>query len=100
MAQDYLGPALLSHFILHGKIVEETVKQLLTQIKKYSKLEDLSHIYLDAMKRVLFLLDDLLCSFMGAGTADFSISCGSIKRSLFLLLTQGGCASLLTKKSV
>ncbi|KAG0566423.1 hypothetical protein KC19_7G062600 [Ceratodon purpureus] len=49
--KDHLGPALLSHFILHGKIVEETVKQLLTQVKKYSKLEDLSHIYLDAMKR-------------------------------------------------
>lgn len=63
MHQDYLGPAILSHFVLHGKIVEETVKQLLTQVKKYSKLEDLSHIYLDAMKRVLFLLDYLLCFY-------------------------------------
>lgn len=49
--KDYLGPAILSHFMLHGKTVEETVKQLLTQIKKHSKLEELSHIYLDAMKR-------------------------------------------------
>lgn len=63
MHQDYLGPAVLSHFVLHGKIVEETVKQLLTQVKKHRKLEDLSHIYLDAMKRVPFLLDDLLCLF-------------------------------------
>jgi hypothetical protein len=49
--KDYLGPAILSHFFRHGKIVEETVKQLLTQVKKYSKPDDLSHIYLDAMKR-------------------------------------------------
>ena len=60
VAQGYLGPALLSQFILHGKIVEETVKQLLTQVKKHSKLEDLSHMYLDSMKRVLFFLNDLL----------------------------------------
>jgi len=68
MPQDYLGPAILSHFILHGKIVEETIKQLLTQVKKHTNLEDLSHIYLDAMKRVLFLLNNLLHLFILAGT--------------------------------
>lgn len=64
MHQEYLGPAILSHFFRHGKIVEETVKQLLTQVKKYSKPDDLSHIYLDAMKRVLIPLKYLLCSSM------------------------------------
>lgn len=50
--QEYLGPEILSHYVLHGKVVAETVKQLLVHIKKHSKLDELSSIYSDAMKRV------------------------------------------------
>lgn len=64
--------------------MEETVKQLLTQIKKYSKLEDLSHIYLDSLKRVLFLLDGPLCSFIRARIVNSLMLYGLVKGACFL----------------
>jgi hypothetical protein len=42
----------LSHYVLHGKTIAETVKQLLTKVKLQLNSEDLSSLYLDALKRV------------------------------------------------
>lgn len=42
----------MSHYVLHGKTIAETVKQLLTKVKLQLNSEDLSSLYLDALKRV------------------------------------------------
>jgi cohesin complex subunit SA-1/2 len=57
--KDYLGPEVVSHYVLHGKIVAETVKQLLVQVKKHSKLEEISYLYFNSMKRVEHLSPSL-----------------------------------------
>ncbi|CAM6081880.1 unnamed protein product [Calypogeia fissa] len=49
--KDFLGPEILSHYVLHGKTVAETVKQLLAKVKLQMQSEDLSGLYLNAMKR-------------------------------------------------
>ena len=48
--QEYLGPEIISHFVMHGTGVAEIVKHLITVLKK--KDADLSNIFLEALKRV------------------------------------------------
>lgn len=48
--QEYLGPEIISHFVMHGTGVAEIVKHLITVLKK--KDHDLSNIFLEALKRV------------------------------------------------
>lgn len=48
--QEYLGPEIISHFVMHGTNVAEIVKHLITVLKK--KDEDVSTIFLEALKRV------------------------------------------------
>ncbi|KAF3954956.1 hypothetical protein ACB098_10G086500 [Castanea mollissima] len=47
--KEYLGPEIISHFVMHGTGVAEIVKHLITVLKK--KDADLSHIFLEALKR-------------------------------------------------
>lgn len=51
--QDYLGAEIISHFVMHGSSVADIVKHLITHIKKED--EDLSHIFLEALKKVRFI---------------------------------------------
>lgn len=48
--QEYLGPEIISHFVMHGTNVAEIVKHLITVLKK--KDEDVYTIFLEALKRV------------------------------------------------
>lgn len=50
LMQEYLGPEIISHFVMHGTGVAEIVKHLITVLKK--KDADLSNIFLEALKRV------------------------------------------------
>ncbi|KAH7577462.1 hypothetical protein JRO89_XS01G0253900 [Xanthoceras sorbifolium] len=47
--KEYLGPEIISHFVMHGANVAEIVKHLISVLKK--KEEDISNIFLEAMKR-------------------------------------------------
>ncbi|XP_059437429.1 sister-chromatid cohesion protein 3 [Corylus avellana] len=47
--KEYLGPEIISHFVMHGAGVAEIVKNLITVLKK--KDDDLSNIFLEALKR-------------------------------------------------
>ncbi|KAK4558523.1 hypothetical protein RGQ29_008026 [Quercus rubra] len=47
--KEYLGPEIISHFVMHGTGVAEIVKHLITVLKK--KDADLSNIFLEALKR-------------------------------------------------
>ncbi|KAH9786138.1 Sister-chromatid cohesion protein 3 [Citrus sinensis] len=47
--KEYLGPEIISHFVMHGTNVAEIVKHLITVLKK--KDEDVSTIFLEALKR-------------------------------------------------
>lgn len=49
--KDFLGPEIVSHFVLHGKTVAETVKHMLMILKKNMKTPELSNLYLEAIKR-------------------------------------------------
>lgn len=48
--QDYLGPEIISHFVMHGASVTEIIKHLITVLKK--KDDDLPKIFLEALKKV------------------------------------------------
>ncbi|KAJ0113315.1 hypothetical protein Patl1_01119 [Pistacia atlantica] len=48
--KEYLGPEIISHFVMHGTNVAEIVKHLITVLKK--KEDDIPTIFLEAMKRV------------------------------------------------
>uniref|UniRef100_A0A2N9GJR5 SCD domain-containing protein n=1 Tax=Fagus sylvatica TaxID=28930 RepID=A0A2N9GJR5_FAGSY len=48
--KEFLGPEIISHFVMHGNGVAEIVKNLITVLKK--KDDDLSIIFLEALKRV------------------------------------------------
>lgn len=48
--QDYLGPEIVSHFVMHGTNVAEIVKHLISVLKKNE--DDISYIFLEALKRV------------------------------------------------
>ena len=47
-----MGPEIVSHFVMHGKNVAETVKHMLLLLKKTMKEQELSNLYLEAIKRV------------------------------------------------
>lgn len=47
--QEYLGPEIISHFVMHGTNVAEIVKHLITVLKK--KEDDIPAIFLEAMKK-------------------------------------------------
>ncbi|KAL4603123.1 hypothetical protein ACB092_10G103000 [Castanea dentata] len=47
--KEYLGPEIISHFVMHGTGVAEIVKHLITVLKK--KDADLPNIFLEALKR-------------------------------------------------
>ncbi|KAI8011287.1 hypothetical protein LOK49_LG06G00977 [Camellia lanceoleosa] len=49
--QDYLGPEIVSHFVMRGTSVAEIVKHLIAVLKK--KNDDVSNIFLEALKRVM-----------------------------------------------
>lgn len=48
--KEFLGPEIISNFILHGRSVAETVKYLISILKKSSKGDDLPLMYLEAVK--------------------------------------------------
>lgn len=50
--QEFLGPEIVSHFVVHGKTVAETIKHMLMILKKNMKNTELSSLYLEAIKRV------------------------------------------------
>ncbi|KAL3677583.1 hypothetical protein R1sor_027531 [Riccia sorocarpa] len=50
VSKEFLGPKILSHYAQHGKIISETVKQLLARVKQNMSADDLSDFYLNAMK--------------------------------------------------
>ncbi|KAI8025496.1 Sister-chromatid cohesion protein 3 [Camellia lanceoleosa] len=47
--EDYLGPEIVSHFVMRGTSVAEIVKHLIAVLKK--KNDDVSNIFLEALKR-------------------------------------------------
>lgn len=51
--QDYLGPEIISHFVMHGPSVAEIIKYLITVLKK-NENEDLPFLFLEALKMVRF----------------------------------------------
>lgn len=48
--QEYLGPEIISHFVMHGASVTEIVKLMINEIRK--KEDDVPNMFLEAMKRV------------------------------------------------
>ncbi|KAI3930532.1 hypothetical protein MKX01_036978 [Papaver californicum] len=48
--KDYLGPEIISHFLMHGTNVGEIVKQLITVLKKTDN-GDVCNIFLESLKR-------------------------------------------------
>lgn len=48
--QEYLGPEIISRFLIHGTSVAEIVKNLITCLKK--KDDDLPKIFFEALKKV------------------------------------------------
>ncbi|MCO5549119.1 hypothetical protein L7F22_002585 [Adiantum nelumboides] len=51
VSKEYLGPEIVSHFVMHGKTVAETVKHMLLIVKKNLNNSELSSLYLEAIKR-------------------------------------------------
>lgn len=51
--QEYLGPEIVSHFVMHGTSVAEIVKHLISVLKK--KDGNLANIFLEALKKVRLL---------------------------------------------
>ncbi|KAI8522779.1 hypothetical protein RHMOL_Rhmol13G0023100 [Rhododendron molle] len=47
--REYLGPEIISHFVMHGTSVAEIVKHLIAVLKK--KDDDVSNLFLEALKR-------------------------------------------------
>lgn len=47
--KEYLGPEIISHFVMHGTSVAEIVKHLIAVLKK--KDDDVSKLFLEALKR-------------------------------------------------
>ena len=48
--QEYLGPEIISRFMMHGTTVAEIVKHLITFLKKND--DDLAKTFLEALKMV------------------------------------------------
>lgn len=53
LSQEYLGPEIISHLVMHGPSVTDIIKNLITCLRK--KEDDISNIYLESLKRVIFL---------------------------------------------
>lgn len=58
LMQDYLAPEIISHFVMHGTSLAETVKHLITVLKKTE--DDLAAIFLEALKKAIVVLDVFL----------------------------------------
>ena len=52
LLQEYLGPEIVSHLVMHGASIMEIVKHLITVLKK--KDGDIPKIFLEALKKVYF----------------------------------------------
>lgn len=50
LMQEYLGPEIISRFMMHGTTVAEIVKHLITFLKKND--DDLAKTFLEALKMV------------------------------------------------
>ncbi|CAA7398500.1 unnamed protein product [Spirodela intermedia] len=50
VSKDYLGPEIISHFVMHGPSVTEIIKHLITVLKKNVN-DDLYPMFLEALKR-------------------------------------------------
>lgn len=61
LLQDYLAPEIISHFVMHGAGIAEIVKSLITVLRK--KDDNVSVIFLEALKRVQFLTSIVLVKF-------------------------------------
>ncbi|KAJ6827296.1 sister-chromatid cohesion protein 3 [Iris pallida] len=48
--KDYLGPEIISHFVMHGTMITEIIKHLIAVLKK-SANDDIPAIFLEALKR-------------------------------------------------
>lgn len=54
LIQEYLGPEIISHFVMHGTTVAEIVKHLISVLKK--KDENVPSMFLEALRRVRLAL--------------------------------------------
>lgn len=61
LMQEYLGPHIISHYVMHGASVAEIVKHLITVLRK--KNDDLSDILLEALKKVHSMIVSLETAF-------------------------------------
>ncbi|KAJ0975649.1 hypothetical protein J5N97_017614 [Dioscorea zingiberensis] len=50
VSKDYLGPEIISHYVMHGASVAEIIKHLIIVLKKNDN-EDLPLLFLEALKR-------------------------------------------------
>ncbi|XP_059660558.1 sister-chromatid cohesion protein 3 isoform X2 [Cornus florida] len=50
--KEYLGPEIISHFVMHGTSVAEIVKHLIAVLKK--KDDDVSNLFLESLKRAYY----------------------------------------------
>lgn len=48
--KDFLGPEIISHFVMHGASITEIIKKLITELKK-SANDDIPVLFLEALKR-------------------------------------------------
>ncbi|ONK61536.1 uncharacterized protein A4U43_C08F30980 [Asparagus officinalis] len=48
--KDYLGPEIISHYVMHGASIAEIIKKLITDIKK-SASDEIYILFLEALKR-------------------------------------------------
>lgn len=78
MLQDYLGPEIISHFVMHGAGISEIVKSLITVLKKK---DDISGIFLESLKRVEFSTSIIVVQF----SQWCHISCANLQFLSFLL---------------
>ncbi|KAG1326333.1 hypothetical protein COCNU_01G002670 [Cocos nucifera] len=51
LPKDYLGPVIISHFVMHGTSIMEIIKHLVTVLKKTAN-DDIPTIFLEALKTV------------------------------------------------
>ena len=61
--QEFLGPEIISHLVMHGASVTDIIKYMINEIKK--KDDDLPKMFLEALKKVetiFFLGSELLMS--------------------------------------
>ncbi|GAV79062.1 STAG domain-containing protein [Cephalotus follicularis] len=49
ISKEYLGPEIISHCVMHGTSVAETIKHLITVLKK--KNEDIPNLFVEGLKR-------------------------------------------------